>query len=111
MPLADSRSLACEGIYEVQEESEAATLARTHLRVSQNQRVEDILIDRQTLAPHELQNTCGSLDVALLAIACDQALICDPIGLNTLGLDFGQKIGGRKLMFILQIDTQQCIIV
>lgn len=79
--------------------------------MSQYQGIEDILVDRQTLAAHELQNTCGSLDVTLLAVACDQALIGDPIGLNTLGFDLGQKVGGCKLMFVLQIDTQQCIIM
>lgn len=79
--------------------------------MSQYQRIENVLVDRQRLAAHELQDACRPLYVALLAIACDQALVSDPIGLNTLGFDLGQEIGRCKLMFILQIDTQKCIIM
>lgn len=79
--------------------------------MTHNECIEDVLIDWQLLLAHKLQNPCGALDVALLAIARDQSLERHTIRLDTFGLQIGQKFRRREWMLILQINTQQSIVV
>lgn len=81
------------------------------LRMSQDECIEHVFIHRVLFLTHKLQDPGRTIDITGLAIPLDQSLVGDTVCFQSLGLQFSQKLSRREGMLILQVHTQQSVVV
>lgn len=70
-----------------------------------------MFIDGELFILHVLEDRGRPLDVPLLTVAGNEALIRDPVRLETLGTQFLQEFSRVELFLVFEIHSKQSVVM